>query len=91
MVDVGTSSVVVSQARNELGQRNTLVIRNISPNSADIITVNLGQRQATADAGIVLNKGESFSESKSAGYKNFQGVITAICATANGKLAVFER
>lgn len=87
---VGASSVIIAEARNEENPRKMILIRNISPNAADIITVNLGLA-ATADTGIVLRQYESFTDSTDAGYLAFQAAITAICATANGKLAILER
>lgn len=88
---VNTSSKTLSDARNSQNPRKNIVIRNISPNAADIITVNLGFSNATNDAGIVLNQNEAFSDTTDLGYECYQGVITIICATANGKVAVYER
>lgn len=86
----GTSSIV-SEARNKINPRKVIVLRNTSTNAADIITVNMGFNQATANNGIVLQKGEAFSDTSETGYESYQGQISAICATANGKLSVFER
>jgi len=88
---VGATSTIISEARQGLQPRKNIVIRNISPNVADVITLNLGLSLAVADAGIVLKQNESYSDSSETGYDAFQGVITGICATANGKLAIYER
>lgn len=90
-VAVGTTSTVICEPRNEQNERSVLLIRNISPNAADEITINVGFGEAVANKGIVLKQSESFSESKEAGYKVFQGSISAICATANGVLSIHER
>jgi len=88
---VGTSSVVVSEFRHEQEPRKVIVIRNISPDPLDIISIAFGLTQAVANNGIVLRQYESFTETTDAGYQCFQGSITAICATANGKLSIMER
>lgn len=90
-VAVGTSSVVISSARQAGAPRKNIVIRNTSANAADIITVNFGATTATANAGIILKQNETATDSSETGYECYQGVITAICATANGTLAIFER
>jgi len=88
---VSTSSKVISEARNIHNPREVIAVRNISDNAADIITVNLGFNVAVADNGIVLRQNESFTDNTETGYQAHQGGITAICATANGKLSIFER
>jgi hypothetical protein len=88
---VGNTSIVISERRPQQSPRKTIVVRNISPNETDIITVNLGYEQAVAENGILLKRNESFTDSSETGYLAFQGSITAICATANGVLAIYER
>lgn len=90
-IDVGTSATLVSEARNELNQRKDLLLRNTSTNTADIITVAVGFVTPTTNNGIVLRMDESVSFSSETGYTMPQGTISAICATANGKLSIFER
>lgn len=95
-VSVGTSSIVVSETRTGINnKRHTYIIRNISNDETDIITINIGYGQAVSNQGIVLRKNESIGESLTTdGLKVndvWQGQISAICDTANGKLAVFER
>jgi len=90
-VDVTTSNGKIADARNELKPRVSIVIRNTSASTADIITVNFGFNTAVANKGMVLQQNESISDSSENGYQCWQGVITAICATANGKLSIFER
>ena len=97
-VAVGTSSVVISNARQtDLNKRKVISVRNMSPNAADIITVNLGNGAAVADNGIVLKQYESFTDSNDGdaendkGYLCWQGSVTAICATATGTVSIFER
>ena len=90
-VAVGVSSVRVSDACNDVNPRKNIVIRNTSPNAADVITINFGYNPAVASQGIVLNQNEAISDTTEAGYQSYQGVITAICATANGQLSIMER
>lgn len=88
---VSTTSKMLSEARNEQNIRKCIVVRNISPNAADIITVHLGFKAAVADNGIVLRQNEAFVDSSEAGYKCHQGGITTICETADGVLSIYER
>lgn len=89
---VSTTSKRLAAPRNTLPKRIVLTIRNTSPNSADIITISLGDTQsAVAGAGIVLRQNEAFVDAASEGYEPFQGTVNAICATVNGTVAIFER
>jgi len=88
---IAAASEIISEARTEVNPRKMIVVRNISPNAADIITINLGLSQAVAENGIVLRQYESFTDASETGYDCFQGTISAICATANGQLAITER
>jgi len=90
-VAVGVSSVTVSVPRQAGLPRKSIVIRNSSPNAADIITINIGATPAIANAGIILKPNDTYVDSNDGGYICYQGTITAICATANGVLAIFER
>lgn len=91
-VAVGLTSTLVANARNEAQPRQVVLLRNISPNATDIITVFFGNSQATVNKSMVLRQYESVSDStESEFYKAWQGSITAICATATGVLSVFER
>jgi hypothetical protein len=91
-VSVAAASVEVARmGDSKANPRTAIVIRNRSDADADIITLNLGLDQAEANKGIVLKKDEAFADSSSEGYECYQGVITAICATANGVLSIFER
>jgi hypothetical protein len=90
-VSVNTTSSIISARRNELQPRKVITIRNNSPNAADIITLNFGANAAVAGNGIVLRQYESLTDSNDQGYLCWQDQITAVCATANGLLAIFER
>jgi len=90
-VSVVATSSIVSEARNVLNPRKVIVLRNTSAADVDIITINMGFNQATANNGIVLKRNEAFTDSSETGYNAYQGGITAICATANGLLSIFER
>lgn len=90
-VAVSTSSVTISDSRNAANPRKNIVIRNTSPNAADIITINIGFSTAVSSFGIVLNQNEAFSDSSESGYQCAQGTISAVCATVNGQLSIYER
>lgn len=90
-VSVGLSNTLIAEPRNDIAPRKAILIRNTSPNATDIITINLGMSTAQDGFGIVLQKGESFSDSTESGYECFQGTINAICETANGQLSIMER
>lgn len=84
---VTTSSSTVS----DIKKRKILVLTNTSTNSADIITINLGFTPAIAGAGIVLRPGNSYGEVLDQVFEPYGGSIQAVCATANGVLAIMER
>jgi len=84
---VGTSSVIVSNSRNELNKRKTLLVRNVSGDGT-IIYVNLGQTTAVLTTGIKLEDGESFSDSTGEGYEAYQGTFSAIATAATGSLLI---
>jgi len=86
LVAVGTSSTEISPARD----RTAYHIRNSSDNAADIITIHLGFGTATAEKGIVLKQGQTLTDSDAYNYRCHKGTITAICATANGEISIFE-
>lgn len=90
-VNVGTTSVQIAALRNvPQNRRKVIVLRNISANAADIISLNLGISAAVANTGIQLRQGESYIDSDSEGYHCWDRQIQAICATANGVLTVME-
>jgi hypothetical protein len=91
IVAVGLASVRVSEARQGLLPRKEIIIRNTSPNAIDIITVNVGYNVATANAGIVLKQYETLVLDTTSVAACPQTTITAICATVNGQLSVYER
>lgn len=88
LVLVGVDSVIVAEARPD---RISIYLRNTSANAVDIITVVFGNQTAVLLAGQVQNPGDTSVDSNNADYKCYQGVITAICATADGQLSIYER
>lgn len=90
-VAVGVTSVIIAEVRPSTVPRRDILIRNISPNAADIITVNLGSVIAVANKGIVIQQGESFSFSTEQSNPCPQCQFSAICATANGVVSIMER
>lgn len=89
-VAVTTANTEIATVRALQSPRKVLVIRNISPNATDIISLSFGQ-VATANVGVVLRQYDVYSESADKGYAPYQGTINAICATATGVLAIQER
>lgn len=90
-VTVGTTSSIISEQRVQPNKRKVIVVRNISSDDTMVITVNMGYQSAVNNSGIVLKKGESFTEATDSGYECYQDQISAICAVAGGTLAIFER
>jgi len=89
-IALGTSSIVLSEARNEIKPRKTIMIRNISE-AGQIVTINFGFNKAENNKGIVLKQNEAVTDSTEAGYQCFQGVISGISSGANAKITIFER
>jgi len=85
-VTVGTTSIQIAPAR----KRKVILIRNTSSGTQKI-TICMGFKQAVEDEGIVLEPGESITDSNSEGYECWQGIITAISDSAGGQLSIFER
>ena len=54
---IATSREIAEDLEGRGGRKN-IVIRNNSPNAADIITIALGRNLAVAGSGIVLKQGE---------------------------------
>jgi len=91
-IAVTATSLEIAQDLEGFSKRRNIVIRNISPNVADIITLALGRNVAIANSGIQLKQNDSwFDSDDGTGYECWQNQIQAICATANGVLAIFER
>ena len=86
LVSVGITSVTIADAN----PRNAIAITN-SSTAAQVITVNFGFSQAVAGKGIVLQAGQTITDSDQPPYKCYQGVITAISDAASGQLSIFER
>lgn len=84
-----TSSEVASDMSNKGGRRN-IILRNNSPNAADIITISRGRAVAVAGRGIILNRNEVWFDSTDVTSVCWQYEIQAVCATANGVLSVTE-
>jgi len=92
ILNVGTTSIQISATQILPTKRKLFYFRNSSLNDADIITISLsGNTPAVANRGIILRKGDIYTESSQAGFEVWSGQINAICATANGILSVVER
>lgn len=92
-LEVGTTTVQVSGRRSTFAlRRKEFVYTNNSPADADIVWISLDNNQpAQVGKGIKLLKNASIAASEDSGYRPFQGLVTAVCETANGVIAIFER
>jgi len=92
-VNVGVAASTIAETRSEDQPRQSITIQNTSPTAGtDLITIRLGSDGiATANNGLVLDVGDTWTDASDTGYKCHQDTITAICATANGKLSILER
>jgi hypothetical protein len=90
-LSISTTSQKIAAATFAGQPRQEIVLRNTSPNAADIITIKLGNQAAVANEGIVLRQYDAFVQTESQGFHCWQGNIQAICATINGKLSIMER
>lgn len=88
-VAVTTASSQVCIPRNNANKRIVLLIRNISGNGTRI-TLSLSNFPAVANVGIVLEDGESLTDTSDISYECWQGPIQAI-GSAAGTLTIFER
>lgn len=90
-ITIGTTSTNVSLSRISTEEKyNCRSYRNTST-GGQVITIVMGNQQAVAKNGIVLNPNETFSDSSGENYECWQGNINAISDLADGKLSVFER
>ena len=90
-IAVTATSGEIAQTFVGRGGRVNIVIKNISPNAADIISISLGSTLAVAGTGIVLRQNDVWGDSNDSGYQCWQDKIQAVCATANGVISVMER
>lgn len=87
-----TAEEVCGNLEGTTNKRSVLSIRNTSPNDTDEIRVNFQPTGvATTTRGILLKRYESFTDTSDGGYECWQGKCTAICATATGRVTVFEK
>lgn len=89
-VSVTTTQSIICNSRNWDNKRKELIIRNTSTADADIITISLGQI-ATLNNGVVLKRGDVVVLSTDNKVDCYNGFLSAICETANGKLSIMER
>lgn len=85
-VAIGAATVRVSPTR----KRVAWMVQNNSP-AAQTVSVSMQKTGATPTAGILLNVGDSISDSDSGGYQCWQGDIVVV-GTAGGATAfIMER
>lgn len=89
-VTVGTSSIQICGPRSNTNKRDVLLVRNISGNG-NRVSVLLGNNPAVANTGIILEDGESFSDTSEQVYECWQGPIQAISSAVAATLSIFER
>ena len=88
-ITVGTTNVVLSEARNTtVDRRKSFTAINTSP-AAQVINIAFTDESGTG-IGAQLNVGGFVALSEDAGYKPPQGRINAISSAAGGTLAVWE-
>jgi len=87
---ISTSSVGIAEARNNLNKRSVLLVRNISGNG-NRASISFGLGSAVANTGVILEDGESFSDTSETTYECYQGMITAIGSAVGTILSIFER
>jgi hypothetical protein len=89
---VTATSKIIADARVELQPRQVWIIQNVSPTKGtDIIYVRLGSEGVADNTLFPLDVGDSIVDSNDSGYTCHQDTISAICATANGKINIIER
>jgi len=92
IVDVIVTSGVIANQQITGTKRKMIYLRNTSTAVADIITISFtGNAPAVSNKGIVLKQNDQYIEVESEGFIPWQGQISAICTTANGKLTIVER
>ena len=84
---LGTSSSVISQAVFN-GQRVAIVIRNTSL-AGEIINLSQGSEAATG-RGIQLNQGDTWTDTKDAGYTPSSQQITGIASAVTATISIHE-
>jgi len=87
---VSTTSLEIASDMEGKGGRRNIIVRNNSPNAADIITISRGSAPAVAGVGIILKQGEVWYDSTDVNSICWQYQIQAICATVNGVLVISE-
>ncbi len=87
LISVGTTPVLVSL--NTQDKRTMTSIVNTST-AGQTITLSMGQ-QTTANQGLVLYTGGTWSESDDSGFKCWGGEIWAVADAALGQVSIQER
>ena len=76
-VTVGTTPVELFKA---VPNRNYFYVYNGT--AAKVLTVFLGEGTVTANNGVVLQTGESYTQSDSEGFRAWRGKVMAVCDAA---------
>jgi hypothetical protein len=82
----------IAEDRSELQPRQGIIITNTSPTAGtDYIYIYFGSDGVATTTSYKLDVNDTISDITDGGYICNQGTITAVCATANGKLNIIER
>lgn len=91
-VAVGVTAKIICDPRSELQPRLDLAIANTSATKGtDLIYIKLGSDGVATATNWVLDVGDTLVISGEQGFPCHQDTVTAICATANGKVNILER
>lgn len=92
-ITVGTSSQLLTPLMTpDTGERVVISVKNTSTNNAKItLAIGLGVDGAVSGAGIVLNPGESWTESRDSSFEVSPEPYYVISDVANGTIAYYER
>lgn len=91
-VNVGTSVVIISEDRTEIQPRTAIILQNASTTAGtDLIYIYFGSTGTASTTNFVLDVNDVLGDVNDGGYVCNQGTVTAVCATANGKLNIIER
>lgn len=91
-VSVTATASIISEDRTEIQPRTAIILQNTSATpGTDLIYIYFGSNGVATTTSFKLDVGDTLIDVTDSGYICNQGTITAICATANGKLNIIER
>jgi hypothetical protein len=91
-IAVGVTSIQIAEERPQTQPRQDIAIANTSPTKGtDLIYIYFGSQGVATNTAWVLDVGDTIVMSSEKDYPCHQDTISAICATANGKINIIER